>query len=225
MPKLTADNMLPLVEFYNKLLEEVYHEHDTDITKTVIDNVLPIYVKNHMSGMPLDSKILDLGCGSGYALEKFRELGYTNLQGLTFNKEDQAALDSKGFPYISVDFNFSGIEEEFDVIWMRQVLEHSPFPFYTLTQLNKMLKPGGKMYIETPAPNNPLVLEHWPNHYSVMGKKMFVSLMLRSGFDVIDTELTGKANTVDGNERLIHVHIYYLTKIGEPAIHIDKISK
>ena len=48
-----------------------------------------------------------------------------------------------------------------------------------------MCKPGGKAYIEMPAPNNIRPLETIPNHYSIMDTKMYIALMLRVGWTIL----------------------------------------
>jgi hypothetical protein len=48
------------------------------------------------------------------------------------------------------------------------------------------MKMGSTVYVEMPAPEvTERHLEHFPNHYAIMGKKMWGSLMLRSGFNYI----------------------------------------
>ena len=49
----------------------------------------------------------------------------------------------------------------------------------------RVCKPGGKAYIETPAPNNIRPLETIANHYSIMDTKMYVALMLRTGWGIL----------------------------------------
>ena len=66
-------------------------------------------------------------------MRKMREYGYTNVEGLTLNDEDVKACESDGFKVHQVDFNFTGFNEEFDGIWMRHVLEHSPSALYYLS--------------------------------------------------------------------------------------------
>ena len=120
--------------FYNDLLGEVYHEPDSVLTTQVTDSMLPGF----LALLKKNQRILDLGCGAGYAMRKMREYGYTNVEGLTLNDEDVKACESDGFKVHQVDFNFTGFNEEFDGIWMRHVLEHSPFPvlYYLSTKQN-----------------------------------------------------------------------------------------
>ena len=65
--------------FYTDLLSEVYHEPDSVLTSQVTDSMLPGFLQL----LRTNQRILDLGCGAGYAMRKMREYGYTNVEGLT----------------------------------------------------------------------------------------------------------------------------------------------
>jgi ubiquinone/menaquinone biosynthesis C-methylase UbiE len=87
-------------------------------------------------------------------------------------------------------------DASFDLLWARHVLEHSFMPHYTLTEFRRVLRPGGIMYLEVPAPDT-LLHERNPNHYSVLGKTMWTALLERSGFGIVGaTDYFGE--TVDG---------------------------
>lgn len=171
-------------KFYNVVVSEVYHEPDSFLTTDVVDKMLPGFL-SVIGEKNKDMPILDLGCGSGYALEKMREAGYTNCEGLTLNDDDIRIVKEKGFNVHKLDFNFTGWKDKWKAIWMRHVLEHSPFPLYTIFQLNKMMQIGGVLYVEMPTPAGVRNLEHWPNHYSIMGSPMYKSLFERAGFRLV----------------------------------------
>ena len=65
-----------------------------------------------------------------------------------------------------------------------------------------------------PAPGGDRKLEHWQNHYSVMGQNMWGSLMVRSGFhwksSLMDLTLTDEAT---GGKYKEPYHWYLITKI------------
>lgn len=200
------DKWLEFDKFYNQLLTEVYHEPDSFLTTEVVDKMLPGF----LNLLPKDASILDLGCGAGYALTKMRELGYENVEGLTFDKDDAVSVEERGFKVHQVDFNFTGWESKWDAVWMRHVLEHSPFPFFTIYQLNKMIKPGGILYVEMPKPEgSPRNLEHWPNHYSIMGVPMYKSLFERAGFFLAENKTTSISFSQNDKE-VTEVYDWYL---------------
>ena len=83
-------------------------------------------------------------------------------------------------------------DETFDLIWCRHCLEHSIVPYFTLSGFFRALKPTGFLYIEVPAPDTSSKHQTNRNHYSILGKSMWVELIKRTGFkllEVIDIDL------------------------------------
>lgn len=74
----------------------------------------------------------------------------------------------------------------FDVVWCRHCLEHSIFPYFTLSGFHRILRPGGWLYVEVPVPDTSCAHQTNRNHYSVLGKSMLGSLIERSGFRIVD---------------------------------------
>ena len=178
-------------KFYNKIVSDIYHEPDSLLTMQVVDKMLPGFLDILRAK---NSRILDVGCGSGYALEKMKERGFENVEGLTLNDEDIKDVTKRGFKVHQTDFNFMDFKDEFNAVWMRHALEHSPFPFYTIWKLNIILKNGGLLYVEMPQPhidrlkNSERILEKFPNHYSIMGSEMYKSLFSRAGFRLVQQD-------------------------------------
>tara|TARA_B100000963_G_scaffold68186_1_gene56446 strand:+ start:6561 stop:7283 length:723 start_codon:yes stop_codon:yes gene_type:complete len=173
-----------LIKFLDKVSNEVYSEPDTAMHMGMIDKIVPDLDKNQL-GDNKDQSILDVGCGQGYAMEKFKEAGFTNIQGITMSDEDVKATQDRGFKCEKMDQSFMTFEDEsFDFLFVRHCLEHSPFPYFTLGEFHRVLKTGGKAYIEMPAPDNHRPLEYIANHYSIMGAKQWAALMLRYKFQI-----------------------------------------
>ena len=172
-------------KFLQKVKSEVYSEPDSPMHTHMIDQIIPDLVKNQL-GDEKKQKILDIGCGQGYAMKKFKEAGYTNLTGITMSQEDVDETIKRGFKCESMDQSFMTFEDNtFDFLFSRHCLEHSPFPYLTLMEYFRVCKPGGKVYIEMPAPDNIRPLERIPNHYSIMGVKMWGALMSRTGWNIL----------------------------------------
>lgn len=162
----------------------VYHEPDTpNFHGKIIDTVNGdiIFPLN----MPKDSRILDIGCGSGYWMETMRSQGFTNVHGITMGDEDiQNCLD-KGLSVTREDFTFTDQPDgSVDFIYCRHALEHSPAPIMTLLEFNRIMKMGARGYIELPAPDQDRKHEDNLNHFSILGKTMWHKLFLRAGLDV-----------------------------------------
>tara|TARA_B100000989_G_C19493300_1_gene450830 strand:+ start:69 stop:791 length:723 start_codon:yes stop_codon:yes gene_type:complete len=187
----TKDKIKKLENFLDKVSSEIYSEPDTDMHKKMMDQIIPDLDKNQI-GENKEQSILDVGCGQGYALLKLKELGFTNIKGITLSDEDVKATQDRGFECEKMDQSFMTFDDEsFDFLFVRHCLEHSPFPYYTLGEFRRVLKTGGKAYIEMPAPDNHRPIEYMANHYSVMGAKQWASLMLRNKFQIqVATDFT-----------------------------------
>lgn len=126
-------------------------------------------------------KVLDIGCGQAVALRRFREIGI-DATGITLG-EDAKICRAQGYAVDEFDQSFMRYSDgKFDMIWARHVIEHSFAPLLTLREYHRVLKPGGIAYIEVPAPDTCCAHETNPNHYSVLGAKMWKALFARSGF-------------------------------------------
>lgn len=175
---------LKFKRFVQIVRDTVYHEpetpnfHNKIIDSVINDIVLPLE-------LPKDSVILDVGCGSGYFMRAMRELGYTDITGITLNDEDIIECDKDNLKTLKSDFTFIDLpDQSVDFIFCRHSLEHSVFPFFTLIEYNRLLKQDASIYIEVPAERTDRKHEDNSNHYAIMGNEMWSSLFLRAGFDV-----------------------------------------
>jgi SAM-dependent methyltransferase len=135
---------------------------------------------------PQNAKVLDVGCGQGVALKLFAARGCDAI-GVTLNDDDVQACRANGHKVLKMDQSFLDFPDAtFDVLWVRHCLEHSIFPYFTLSGFHRVLKPGGSLYIEVPAPDTSCAHQTNGNHYSVLGKSMLGSLLERSGFRVLE---------------------------------------
>lgn len=202
-------------EFRDWCRTHVYSEPDSQMHTSIMDHVIPKLVQD----VDLNDKqsILDVGCGQGYGMLKFKELGCPNIQGITLSEEDVKASQERGFTCTQQDMSFTDFtDNEFDFLFVRHALEHSPYPLLTLKEFARILKSGGGAYIEMPSMKCDRLLEAYDNHYSIMGPRQWKELMKRAGFEVADAgelsfEISGpQSNGTQwkGNE----VYEYYLVK-------------
>lgn len=173
------------VAFQNFLAEiaaTTYPEPRTDghtkLTRTMLAKVVPMMRKGGI--------VLDVGCGSGPALEWLSENNVDAL-GITINESDLAACRNAGFMVSKHDQNSMDLPNaRFSLIWARHVLEHSVCPMWTLREYRRVLEPQGVLYVEVPGPDTPCLHETNQNHYSVLGWKAWHCLIERSGFEMIE---------------------------------------
>lgn len=210
---IDINNTLDLIKlkFYNDYLYQchIYDEGDSDMHKTLTTQVVEKYIDP--LNLPKDSKILDLGCGPGYFLDEMKSRGYTDLTGVTLSPGDVENCEKKGHTIKKYDLSFipqkdGYYDESVDFIFLRQALEHSPYPIFSLMEYNRLLKQGSKIYIEVPAPDCDRMHETNLNHYSILGSNMLAALLTRTGFNVdlfefIDFDIDFP-NPEEGGERI-----------------------
>jgi ubiquinone/menaquinone biosynthesis C-methylase UbiE len=162
---------------------QVYAEGDSAMHRQITEQV----VREHVEplGLPKDAAIYDLGCGPGYFLDCMESRGYTNVTGITLSEEDLAACRGRGHRVAKGDISWlDAADASAEFLFVRHAIEHSPFPFLTLLEFNRVLRPGGRVYLEVPAPGCARVHERNPNHYSVLGFTMWFALIERAGFQM-----------------------------------------
>lgn len=181
---ISSKNLHRLIDFIDKIEKETYPEPSatihTEITRRMLDQILP----QHQ--IPQSAKILDVGCGQGPALDILMQKGY-RATGITLNDEDVHVCRGKNHDVVKMDQSFLDFPDGwFDLVWARHVVEHSIFPYFTLSEFSRVLRPKGYLYLEAPAPETSCHHEENPNHYSFLGHEAWVSLLKRSGFDIVD---------------------------------------
>lgn len=171
-----------LAQFIRDRAKETYPEPRTDghdsITFSMAEKVADY--------LPPNAVILDIGCGQGPALEWFNSHGFCAV-GFALNQEDVDACREKGMPASIADMHDLPTEDGYaDCVWARHVLEHSIAPFFALNEFARVLRPGGVLYIEVPAPDTSCNHSANRNHYSVLPRSMWMSLIERSGFRIVE---------------------------------------
>jgi SAM-dependent methyltransferase len=176
-----------LDEFLTKLSGDIYPEAPSELHTGITDQMIAALAKAGV--VAAGQRVLDVGCGQGLALERFAKLGLKPT-GITLGSDYSICL-AKGYDARDMDQSFLEFpDQEFDLLWCRHVLEHSVFPFFTLSEFHRVTKPGGHVYIEVPAPDTAETAsrhENNPNHYSVLGKSMWQELFRRANLSLIQT--------------------------------------
>lgn len=105
----------------------------------------------------LDSKenpsLLDIGCGEGFTLKFFKELGW-EITGLDFSDSGLMQHNPDLTEFIITGDIYKNIQElkndAYDVIWLDNVLEHVIDPKGLLETCRGLCKKGGIMVVEVP---------------------------------------------------------------------------
>lgn len=114
----------------------------------------------HIRRLNLSGRILDIGCGDGLFSEILFEGKEIDLVGMDFDARELKLAGHRGLYQDRIAasaHNQPFPDESFDHILSNSVLEHIPNPALVLSEITRLLKPGGKMIITVPSPN----LEHF----------------------------------------------------------------
>jgi 2-polyprenyl-3-methyl-5-hydroxy-6-metoxy-1,4-benzoquinol methylase len=113
--------------------------------------VLQRYLKSSEN----EPRLLDVGCGEGYALNFFRKQGWS-VRGVDFSS---AGVKSKNPDCLDALVNgdiFTLLKTEilagnnYEVVWLQNVLEHVLDPLDLLRSLQSLVKPGGVLVVTVP---------------------------------------------------------------------------
>jgi SAM-dependent methyltransferase len=205
----TPDDFQRLSSFLQRLRGDVYEEPLEEphrgITLTAMQTL------RERGALAAGMRVLDIGCGQGFALELFAEAGADPL-GITLGADYRVCVE-KGLPVREMDLSFLDFADaEFDLIWCRHSLEHSVFPLFTLSEMSRVIRSGGALYVEVPAPDMTAQHERNPNHYSVLGRAMWLSLFEKAGLSTQET-FEIKFDTPIGRD----VYWGFLLRKGETA--------
>ena len=99
----------------------------------------------------IESKVLDVGCGSGQIIRGLTNNGFSNVKGLDISKEAVDYCQKEGFSVDCVDFaDYHG--EAVDIIIMSHILEHFPKDNVVpmLKKAYNTLNPNGKLIVSVP---------------------------------------------------------------------------
>jgi SAM-dependent methyltransferase len=130
----------------NKIKEEYNNEEIRPITMPGVHSRFLRYFKER--GEPQGLRILDVGAGEGALTEKLYNMGY-NMQACDFSPEafrfspvhcDEVDITG-AFPYADTTF-----DRVIAVEVTEHIMDHESF----FSEINRILKPGGKLYISTP---------------------------------------------------------------------------
>lgn len=131
---------------------------DNYFSKQLGDTVIQ-FVKRHI---PLTGNILDYGCGPGFLIEKLLKDGHA-CWGLDSVESNVKIIESKfsGNPHFKGALHADTLptpvpEGMFDTVFLIETIEHvlpDELPLL-LKELNRIIRPGGKLIITTPNNEN-----------------------------------------------------------------------
>lgn len=161
------------------------------------------WIEGTLKKIPAGLTILDAGAGESqfkkfcthlnYIAQDFGQYEGTGDIGLQTGTWDNSKLD-----IISDITDIPRPDASFDAIMCTEVLEHVPDAVAALTELNRLLKPGGFLLITAPFAS----LTHFaPYHFSTGFNRFFYEHHLgRFGYDILDHQMNGNYFEYMGQE-------------------------
>lgn len=145
-----------------------------------------------------DGRLLDVGCGSGQALQRMADLGW-QIRGVDFDPKAVQIAQKKG-----LEVRLGGLEAQaypsdfFDAITMSHLIEHVHDPLSLLSECRRILKPGGHVVIVTPNSESwgrQKFGSNWmnldpPRHLHIFNGQSLHTLIGRAGFQLLCSSTT-----------------------------------
>jgi SAM-dependent methyltransferase len=192
---LEKRGIISFVKTIFKLIRNSYAIFNHGLVGKIIYSFYPYEALRSLSRVRLNknSKILDVGCGTGKLLLELRDLGFTHLVGID--------------PYIEKDIEYKNgvkilkktIQEfsesengKYDLIMFHHSFEHIQEPFETLEACKRLLNPDGIVLIRTPVADSWAwgnYRENWvqidaPRHIFIYSRKSMEILAPKIGFKI-----------------------------------------
>jgi SAM-dependent methyltransferase len=189
-------------------------DKNINISKDFNPSILhPNYLtrKNLLNGIRkfsprLDGKLLDFGCGSKpyrdlFKVSEYVGLDFENTGHPHLNEQIDVFYDGKNIPFP---------DDHFDSVFSSEVFEHIFNLPEILQELNRILKPGGKLLITCPF----AICEHEvPNDFARYSSFGIRHLLESRGFKVLALEKSGTAIETIWQLRVMNWHQNILPKV------------
>lgn len=148
-------NIMATHQFYNSPANAIYNEakfyQETSSRKiTDQENLNNLHAIDRCKHATRKGKLLEIGSGNGYFLQKAKESGY-EVYGIELNKENcKYSRQLIGDTVLDRDLLEAKFPSEmFDVIYMRDLIQHIPNTKEFLLECHRIAKPGCIIYIGT----------------------------------------------------------------------------
>jgi 2-polyprenyl-3-methyl-5-hydroxy-6-metoxy-1,4-benzoquinol methylase len=141
-----------------------------------------------------DAKVLDVGCGFGFALRALRSLGFTDVMGLEQSAEQARVASDAGFRVVTRDSSAAWLSDhpdEWDVVLLLDVLEHVAVEkqITFLRAIHQALKAGGRVIITAPNANS-ILASRWRyidyTHHSSFTEHSLLFVLRNAGFTTVN---------------------------------------
>ena len=151
---------------------------------------------NFAKGLPAKLRVIDIGCGDGFHLDLLARKGPKawSLEGIDADRRAASAAQAKGLRVHQGRIEDLQLESDsYDLALMIMTIEHLYDPAATLTEVRRILKPGGRLVVVTDNVGSPDFTwfkgRHWggyhfPRHTVLFDKQTLGKLAEKCGFQV-----------------------------------------
>lgn len=144
---------------------------------------LRLYIEEFSTYIPIDKfrKVLNLGAGDGGETKLLQDKGYEVI-GITVGMDNiKLAKQQYGIDLIEADMNILGFSpNSFDAIFLAQTFEHFLSPFIACLEMWRVLRTGGRIYIDVPDPDDDKEWVIW--HTNLLYPRQIVKMFELCGF-------------------------------------------
>ena len=150
-PKFNPDWSDHVKGLYKHDMEEYWDKSIVPNAWNQYRNLLDYYLSIAHSSDPLD--ILDIGCAQGTLALLLAEAGH-KVCAVDLRQESidyaKSRYEKGTIEFLKHNVLEMKLPQKFDLIFANQIIEHLVYPKEMIEQLNKQLKPGGRLIISTP---------------------------------------------------------------------------
>lgn len=139
-------------------------------------------------------RLLDVGCGAGFLLDAARELGWA-VQGVELSPfAAEQAQRELGLPVFQGELGEAQFPAgHFDIVVMRELLEHVPDPLGLLREARRVLRGDGVLFVQVPNDLDGVRMRLWrrvwwmipPLHLYYFDRGTLGAFLERAGFRVV----------------------------------------
>lgn len=146
-----------------------YHSFDTP--KNPIARFLLHRYQRRQAGicrkyLPPGGRFLEIGCANGDVLLELQD-EYPVVHGVELSEDAAAEAARRGLDVFCGTLEEFAPTEPYDLVFMSHVIEHVLDPVATVARIERLLAPGGVLYLETPNVGS-LDARIWKQHWGLL---------------------------------------------------------
>lgn len=184
---------------------------------------------NDAPHLQIDSGILDIGCSMGHFLDRFKQDGFADIQGLEPSvSASELARDVYGIDVTPATLEDFRPQRKFDLITLCGVMEHLVALQDTVSRMGELLEADGRLFLAVPdagsfgsAPPREPFLEFALEHVNFFTSHSLDNLLLPYGYKPIAK--ASKWNSFYANSYLLALYERSSGKSAE--LHLDQTGR